>query len=85
MANDVVGNGEGCKVLPWARLIQPLIPVEKNLRTIMTVIAHFGDGDWGNGRGNGRGDGDTDEYQGFKGRGAGQYGWRHGDGECRRS
>ena len=73
------------KVLRWARVFQPLIPVEDDLRIKWMNLNRYGDGDWGNGRGDGVGEGNHVEYQPFKGKGCGQYGWRDGDGVCRRS
>jgi hypothetical protein len=71
------------KVLRWARVIQPMIPVEDNLRSNRLFTFFYGDGDWGNGRGNGAGSGPTKALRPLD-RGCGNYGWSDGGGEAPR-
>lgn len=74
------------KALPWARVIQPLIPLEDDLRYngIISTGNGYGDGwEYGNGGGDGLGVGlDNRAWDDGDGDGIGEWGYENGDGFC---
>ncbi len=74
------------KVLPWARVIQPLIPLEDDLRYNSIAITSNGWGDgWGYGSGGGDGLGaglDSSVWDNGNGDGAGEWTYGDGNGFC---
>ena len=74
------------KVLRWAHLFQPLIPIREDLRYNISVYgAGWGDGlGYGNGGGSGHGDGHEldSPWPNGDGYGASENGFQYGDGCC---
>ena len=81
MGMDVV---TASKVLRWARVIQPLIPVEETLRNASLSGRSWGDGwEYGNGGGGGKGSGENRAmWRDGDGEGYGWWGSQDGDGHC---
>lgn len=76
----------GTKILPWARVLQPLVPLEEDLRYNSIAITSNGWGDgWGYGNGGGTGLGaglDNRAWDNGDGDGNGEWGYVDGDGFC---
>ena len=74
------------KVLRWARVFQPLIPLDDDLRFNASPLSgwRWGDGHaHGNGSGNGHGDGlDNSPWTNGDGIGYGEWAYENGDGYC---
>ncbi len=77
-------NMSKAKILPWVRVIQPLLLVGARLHgnDVSLGSLGYGDGDHGNGEGNGLGLPDPTTHRVHHGTGCGESGYASGDGDC---
>lgn len=76
-------NMSKAKILPWVRVIQPLIPVgDRIMNHAHPALRDYGDGDHGNGEGNGLGLRDPSTHRVHHGTGCGENGYASGGGDC---